>query len=765
MGPRSTVLLVVDDPAFLERAGSALGEAGYAVRPVRRAGEARAALAGGDCVAALVGLVLPDEDGLALASELRATSPSLVLVAVADGWENLAPAWSLDAVDDVVLLTASGGELAWRVAARDLERRRAGSSRQRERFLRAVVRLADHLSPYSDLPSLAHALAPALLGLPGVEAARVELEADAVGELPQVVLEAGRVAAFAASPANVAEIDLRTVGGRLLLAHAADQAFDSDVRDALGALVGAALSSARQFGALKDRQLRLERGYVERHRKLSRVSGRLERLSEARDSFLALLSHDLRSPLAIILGQVQLMEEGLVPAGQVGRVAATVRRQGDRMVQMVEELLDRYRRDDAVRTVPDSGDAARIVVDMVENLRPLALARRQSLVLECVPNAPIEADVAAIREVLANLLENAVRYSPEGSTVRVTVVCEDGRVVCAIHDQGAGFGSRELAGGSGASIGLRASARILADAGGALRTQNSPAGGGIATVVLPLAVPQAVAAAVELFAAPGPLGDQLAGTLVRHWEVRASPALGGALERMRRQPPAVVVVDRSVDPEAVAFVRRLKSDAELAAVPVIAVGDDAGELYDAGALAVLRLPLDAPLLVGHVRRALRLVGEAPTPGEPAPDVLTGLPTARALSTRLDQALAAARQAGAPVPVVIVRVDELRKVNRQQGWLVGDQMLIWVAARLRERLRPGETVARVDAESFALALPGRTLAEAEASATEVREAFARARPRLGLARVDVRVSAQALDLTTLALGGDSLIGAVRGGRES
>jgi len=757
-----TALLVDDDASFVTVAADCLRGRGITVLTATSGQEARD-LARQAIDVVLVDMFLPDDDGASLCRDIRALAPEAAIVLVAARPEGLSLVERGQVLaDDVFIKSNDLAELAWRVSVRADTARAFSESRRREHFLRGVVRLADVVSPHNDLPTLAAALAPALLTLPGVEGARVELEADAPGDPPITVLEAGQWP-DTGSP-TVIDAPLRAAAaGRLQLATRRGLVVDSEVRDTLGALVGAAVSSARQFQALKDRQLRLERGYVGRHRKLSRVCTRLERLSEARDSFLALLSHDLRSPLAVILGQAQLLEEGLVAPGQHGRVAAAVRRQGERMVQMVEDLLDRYRRDDAVRAVADSGDAVRLAHDMAENMRPLAHGRRQQIEVMATGEAPIEADIAAIREVLANLIENSVRHSPEGATVRVELSVAEGRVQLAIRDEGPGFVGRAAVGGSGANIGLRAAARIVADAGGSLRTSAIPGGGGLAVITLPLALPRAAATIVEIYAADVDVRSMVCDLLSRHWEVRSHDSLSGALDRMRRDPPAVVVLDDRVSAEAVAWVRQIKADADLAAIPLVVLTDDMHEMYDAGALAALHRPIDGPRLVGHVRRALRLLGDLGVqPGGLGVDVLTGLPNGRTLTARLDECLSRARADGRPLPVVLLRVDDLREVNRRHGWLVGDQLLLWLADRLRERVGAGEIAARVDAETFALALPRRGLDEAQALATELRDGIARSRPRLGVARVDVQVSAQALDLATLALGDQSLVGAARGG---
>lgn len=762
--PPQPLALVVDaDEKFVIGATAVLRERGFSVRAAETGGAARRIARSEDFSVAVVSSVLPDDDGSSLCRELRAVRPESAIIVVSDQAELLAPGdrGSLVA-DDIFVRTNDLSELGWRAQARADAMRTLVDLRQREHFLRAVVRLADAISPHQDLPAVTSSLAPALLGMPGVEGARIELSPDAPGDPVLVVLEAGSLSGIANRQAE--SIPLRGgASGRLVLATNNDARLDGELKGMLGTLVGAAVTAARQFAALKERQLRLERGYVDRHRKLSRVGARLERLSDARDSFLALLSHDLRSPLAVVLGQVQLLEEGLIGAPQIPKVAATVRRQSERMVQMVEGLLDRYRRDSAVGAVPESGDASRITADMVENLRPLAAARRQTIALTTPADAPIDADIASIREVLANLMENAVRHSPEGATVRVDVVAAEGKVQITIRDQGSGFGGRPAEGGSGLGLGLRASARIVADAGGQLRTANIPGGGGLAVVTLPLALPRAAASAIEVYSSDDAFAEQLRGLLAKHWECVVFDSIGGALDRMRRNPPAVVLLDSAISDDVVAFVRRVKSDAEMAAVPVLAFGGESGDLYDAGALAVLRREIDGPRVVANVRRALHLLGEAAgqDPRLP-PDVLTGLPTAAALTARLDTALTHARTSGTALPVVILRLDDLREINRQHGWLVGDQLLLWITGRLQERVRADEIAARVDAETFALAVPGRSLDEAQGLAAELVESIARARPRLGVARVDVRVSAQALDLATLALGDRTLDGGARGG---
>ena len=760
------ILVVDDDPLFTRIVCDFLRDRGMDVSSASDAAGAREAVAHCDAAVALVDLYLGEDDGLAVCRDLRESAPDasvLLMTARPEGFA-LSDAFGPIA-DDFFVKGNDLEELGRRVAARLEQHMNLRSIRQRERMLAQVVMLARAISPYHDLSALLPALQPLLSGLPGVTGVRLELSPKE-GVATFTVLEAGEEigadgVSDARSVAMIGEdrVEILPLGhgpmGRLLLRMHGSAAIDPDVLDTLSGIVASAISAARLFETLKERQARLERGYVERHRQLARLTARLERLSDARDSFLALLSHDLRSPISVVLGHCQLIEEGLVAPTQFPKAIDTIQRQAERMSRMVEDLLDRYRHGESATAPRENGDLARVAREMAATFEPVAARRKQTLVLETVDVAPIDANMGEIREVFANLLENALRHSPERSVVTLTVTAGVETVEVAVRDEGPGFGAAAEMGGSGLGLGLKACARIVAEAGGTLRAASLPGGGAQATFTLPLALPRTTRAAVWILCGDVSRLEQLTEVVGRHWETVTGTDADDALARMRASVPSVLVLDASVSGvgDALELLKVMKTDPDLAAVPVIMLAPAGApawveRAHTLGALTVLPRPLDVEMLIGHVRRAVRLVAAAMVAvAGRAPDTLTGLETAMYVGARLPELVEECRAARRPLPAVHVDIVDLKHVNRAYGWVVGDQLLLWVAGVVRDRARPGDLVGRVEDDAFLLVMPGRTSEEAEGIALEIEDAIGKAKPRLGVSRVSVQVTARAVDVTT------------------
>jgi signal transduction histidine kinase len=168
-----------------------------------------------------------------------------------------------------------------------------------------------------------------------------------------------------------------------------------------------------------------------------RREGELARL---RENFVANISHELRTPLA----QMRLYLETL----RLGRFKTedqrawsldNVERETTRLTQLVERVL-RFSRtgrpDDDAR---DRVDAASEVQRIVEEFRPLAAARGASVAVHAEPVPPLLLRPAALRHIVLNLLDNAVKYGPAGQTIEVRVACVGGEVQIVVTDQGPGI--------------------------------------------------------------------------------------------------------------------------------------------------------------------------------------------------------------------------------------------------------------------------------------------------------------------------------------
>ncbi|HLY67256.1 MAG TPA: ATP-binding protein, partial [Chloroflexota bacterium] len=166
-------------------------------------------------------------------------------------------------------------------------------------------------------------------------------------------------------------------------------------------------------------------------------------LDRLKSEFVGIVSHELRTPLTSIKGSVDLLLDAgtgdLNPTQR--RFLSTIRRSSDRLINLVNDLLDLSRLE-AGRVQLDSHpvDAQHLVEDAVSNLGNLFAAKKQRVQVSCQPGLPpILADRQRMEQVLVNLLGNAIKYTPEGGEVCVAARRDDGFVEIAVSDTGPGL--------------------------------------------------------------------------------------------------------------------------------------------------------------------------------------------------------------------------------------------------------------------------------------------------------------------------------------
>jgi signal transduction histidine kinase len=182
---------------------------------------------------------------------------------------------------------------------------------------------------------------------------------------------------------------------------------------------------------------------------------RAEEMSEAnrlKSEMISVLSHELRSPLTYVYGFSELLSSRDVGPEQVNKVAQNIHRESTMMLRLVDDLLDLSRMEMGryhIETQPVK------VIREVEHLvtQVQSQSEKHSIVIEGEMGLVVEADPVRIRQVLQNLLNNAVRYSPAGGRVTVrlgydsTTLGADGSprmAHLAVSDQGVGIPEKEL---------------------------------------------------------------------------------------------------------------------------------------------------------------------------------------------------------------------------------------------------------------------------------------------------------------------------------
>jgi PAS domain S-box-containing protein len=221
------------------------------------------------------------------------------------------------------------------------------------------------------------------------------------------------------------------------------------------------------------------------------------RLDEIREEFLATAAHEFKTPLAVIKAYAQLMQKREPGEAQA---LAVIQRQVDRLSRLVQHLLDTSRlRLDQGEGRRERFDVAALAADILDRMRPAAPGH--DLRLDSHP-AVVVADRERIGRVITSLVDNAVRFSPEGGPVETRVEPDGAEVTISIRDRGLGIpperqahvferyyrahaGTPEDYGGLG--IGLEMSREIVQRHGGRMWFESAPGVGSTFRFSLPLA--------------------------------------------------------------------------------------------------------------------------------------------------------------------------------------------------------------------------------------------------------------------------------------
>jgi signal transduction histidine kinase len=167
----------------------------------------------------------------------------------------------------------------------------------------------------------------------------------------------------------------------------------------------------------------------------------LQDANQRKDEFLAMLSHELRNPLAPIRNAVEVIRRLAPPDPKLTMARDVVDRQVTLLARLVEELLDVSRISQGkIALKKEPVDLGRIISHSVETARPLIDARGQTLTV-AIPAAPVwlSADFARLSQVVANLLNNASKYTGEGGRIELSAAAGEGEATIVVRDNGAGI--------------------------------------------------------------------------------------------------------------------------------------------------------------------------------------------------------------------------------------------------------------------------------------------------------------------------------------
>ncbi len=249
----------------------------------------------------------------------------------------------------------------------------------------------------------------------------------------------------------------------------------------------------------------LERRVEERTRELASANERLIELDKLKSLFLASMSHELRTPLNSILGFTGLLlmrMSGPLNAEQ-GKQLAMVQSSASHLLGLINEILDISKIESGrVDLAVESFSLAGLVEETLKAVTPLAEAKGLGLAAQVPPDVTLTSDRRRVKQVLVNLLGNAIKFSDQG-TVRVEAVSAPDRVTVGVIDNGIGirredldklflaFGQIDMSSTKkyeGTGLGLYLSKKILTLLGGTISVASEYGHGTTFTFTLPLRV-------------------------------------------------------------------------------------------------------------------------------------------------------------------------------------------------------------------------------------------------------------------------------------
>jgi signal transduction histidine kinase len=227
-------------------------------------------------------------------------------------------------------------------------------------------------------------------------------------------------------------------------------------------------------------------------RAFNSMSARLKTIDEQRRSFMADVTHELRTPLSVIRGQAEAIADGVYPADAAHLAPILDATQAlDRLVEDLRTLV----LTDAGNLVlnKEPTDLGQLVQDTLDSFRSQAESAGVSLTAEVADNLPtVQVDPARIRQVISNLLSNAIRHTPSGGSVKVAVSSASDQVTLTVTDTGEGVPpdllphvfERFVKGpnSKGSGLGLAIAHDIIEAHGGTLTITSETGKGTVATI-------------------------------------------------------------------------------------------------------------------------------------------------------------------------------------------------------------------------------------------------------------------------------------------
>jgi signal transduction histidine kinase len=265
----------------------------------------------------------------------------------------------------------------------------------------------------------------------------------------------------------------------------------------IGALITGLDGAARRSRRRIDESLARERA----------ARADAEAATRAKDRFLAVVSHELQTPMAVVLGWAQALRRRSADPAMLEKAVSAIERNAALQSRLVSDLLDASRAATGrLRVDPETIDLSDVLRCAVEQSERDLAARGLQLILDIPPHAePFVGDPVRLQQVFSNLIMNAIKFSTPPGYIRVALIGKPSDLVVTVTDSGAGIRSeflplvfdqfrqddRTTSGNRGLGLGLAIARGFVEAHGGRIRAESDGPGRGARFIVsLPRTVPE-----------------------------------------------------------------------------------------------------------------------------------------------------------------------------------------------------------------------------------------------------------------------------------
>jgi PAS domain S-box-containing protein len=392
---------------------------------------------------------------------------------------------------------------------------------------------------------------------------------------------------------------------------------------------------------------------VEAERALQLAKEEAEQANIAKSEFMSRMSHELRTPLNSVLGFAQILQMELESPEELEMIGYIVR-SGGYLLELINEVLDISRVESGSIAVSlELVPVKALVGECIEMVSGESAVAQVEIIDECESAPLVRADPQHLKQVLLNLLTNAIKYNRAGGTVTLSSRAASGRVRLSVTDTGPGIAPElherlfapfdrldaDARGIEGTGLGLALSKGLMEAIGGSIGVESTTGAGATFWLELPLATTSDDYSEVARDVASSPESDAAASATVLYIEdnignvrlmerlmahrpnVQLITTLEGSVgvELARQHCPDLILLDVHIpDLSGYEVLQRLHGDERTASIPVVMLSADASQeqirrFTDAGVRDYLTKPLDLNHFLAQLDEYLRENGVSSEP--------------------------------------------------------------------------------------------------------------------------------------------------------